>query len=247
MKQKAALRLVDAEVAALYSLRQGAFLRAQVEGDSVKLRGEPLRELCSWLEFLAASLPSRRASQDIGALAAAARVAERSPAAALLQRDWLDAMDGQGLDTVPPQAGREPSPYWRLCTTYTCGLWSLFHILTIAAAEKSAPRSFLGQSGGEITPQLALLRVRGFVANFFGCEECSEHFLRTFDACSLGRCSLRERDGEGAALWLWQAHNGVTRHIILYYIICYCIIYCIIHIHIYIYIYTYYIILYIVI
>jgi len=212
------LRLVDAEVALLYSLRQGTFLSAQnSEGHPAQLQGVALTELRAWLEFLTAVLPSRQACEDIRAITSVVARAQASDTGVLEQHAWSMALDGQGMDSVPPQAGRDPAPYWRLCRTYTCGLWALFHIITIAVAEgiRAKPRGFLAVAGGRGVPQppQALARIRGFVANFFGCRECASSFVQTFDSCSLGRCKLDRLDGEGAAIWLWQVHNGVTRRV----------------------------------
>jgi len=213
----AALRLVDAEVALLYSLRQGAFLAAtSPAGQPSQLLGTALAELRAWLEFLAQVLPGRQACSDVRALAAVVGQAQESAEGALLQDAWTQALDKQGIDSVPPQAGRDPTPYWRLCRTYSCGLWTLFHIITLAAAEwgRAPARGFLAAEGSSLpAPQQALGRLRGFVSHFFGCQECASNFVQTFDSCGLGRCELDALDGEGAALWLWQVHNGVTKRV----------------------------------
>jgi len=48
--------------------------------------------------------------------------------------------------------------------------------------------------------------IHGYVKEFFGCQECSEHFSKMVvrdNALELG--SIREQ-----ALWLWKAHNEVN-------------------------------------
>ena len=87
---------------------------------------------------------------------------------------------------------------WGMCkgsypTTrgYTCGLWSLFHMLTAHSDDDHALAD--------------LTTIRSWVENFFGCRECRDHFL----AMSTGiGSSVRTRDD--AVLWLWQAHNDVN-------------------------------------
>lgn len=252
----AALRLVDAEVAVLVSLWQGAFLEAEA---GQRLSGEPLRELLEWLDFLAVVLPGA-AGEDLTVLAREARHAATMGAATLDSEDaqaggapsgaagagptvasasaigshhsasssgpvlersaWTQILQTHGLDKVPPQAGQHPEGYWRLCRTYTCGLWTVFHLVMVSVAERQgaggllSPTGFLSRSAGYLsgqpTPEEALERIRSFVANFFGCLDCRAHFLRSFDGCDLGRCENPRGDGEAAALWLWKLHNDVT-------------------------------------
>lgn len=80
---------------------------------------------------------------------------------------------------------------------YTCGLWTLFHTLTVSAYKKNV---------NDADNHLEVLHaVRSYVASFFGCEECAGHFAsmsKTMDS----EVSKRE-DG---VLWLWQAHNRVN-------------------------------------
>lgn len=217
----AALRHIDAEVALAYALRQGFTVAAAGSGNATTdqpaaLQGEALEELVRWLGFLAAVLPSLRARRSLHALADVARSAQRR--SGMLERSrWLEALSSRVIDQVPVHAGEDPTPYWRLCGTYTCGLWMLFHVVTVATAEG---RSSLGSNaalsgGGQLRPSPAdaLTRIRGFVAYFFGCADCVGHFVRAFDGCDWGRCTLEPWDGVGAALWLWQVHNAVTERV----------------------------------
>lgn len=78
---------------------------------------------------------------------------------------------------------------------YTCGLWTLFHTLTVNAAHKP------GTEGAKV-----LKAMYGFVSNFFGCTECVQHFKamaarnRIFDV----------KENDKAVLWLWISHNEVN-------------------------------------
>jgi len=60
---------------------------------------------------------------------------------------------------------------------YTCGLWTLFHMLTFAA-----PRAGL-------SPLEGTGAIRTYVEHFFGCSHCRDHFLTLYDACEYGRCA----------------------------------------------------------
>lgn len=197
---RSAKHMYDAEVALLYSMRQGVFLLGEVQDETAILKGEPLAELQRWLDFVARSFPSKVARRDVSSLASSIRqaVAASSTGSSLDRAAFQRLLSVRGIDRVPPQAGINPNAYWRHCKNYTCGLWTLFHMLSQARSTSSI-------SGEEL-----LARVRGFVANFFGCTSCREHFLRAFDSCAFERCRLRADDQEGAARWLWQVHNDVT-------------------------------------
>lgn len=78
---------------------------------------------------------------------------------------------------------------------YSCGLWTLFHTLTVNAALKP------GNEGPRVLPAM-----HGYVKHFFGCTDCSEHFQamasrnRIFDV----------KESDKAVLWLWISHNEVN-------------------------------------
>lgn len=200
----ARLRLIDAEVAVLYSLRQGVFLHA-LDG---KLDGEALLDLLAWLNFLSVSLPSQRACEDMRKLADSVNITQIEANGILNRRDWLRILDGWSLDGLSPDVGIEPTSHWRACRTYTCGLWNLFHIVTTAPSQPAVSRRRLTDA---TIPSLAMVRV--FVSRFFGCSDCARHFLDTYDSCRFGRCELQPSDNEGAALWLWRVHNAVTQRV----------------------------------
>eukprot|EP00933_Yihiella_yeosuensis_P052268 TRINITY_DN50293_c0_g1_i1.p1 TRINITY_DN50293_c0_g1~~TRINITY_DN50293_c0_g1_i1.p1 ORF type:complete len:574 (-),score=88.47 TRINITY_DN50293_c0_g1_i1:148-1869(-) len=202
--------LEDAEVAILYSLWQGTFTKAE----NGRITGDQLQELYRWLDFLARALPSRKASDDLIDLSKATREASNSSgtAAYLETGAWFNLLEKRGLDSIPSQAGMQPAPHWKICSTYTCGLWSLFHILS--QAPSLSAYGFLAASDapqeGAPTAEEVQTRIRGFVANFFGCAYCRDHFLQTFDSCAHDRCKLKPDDRNGVAIWLWQVHNDVT-------------------------------------
>ncbi|CAH2985306.1 unnamed protein product [Chilo suppressalis] len=78
---------------------------------------------------------------------------------------------------------------------YTCGLWTLFHTLTVNAAQKS------GTKGPKV-----LAAMHGYVKHFFGCTECSEHF----QAMAARNRLFDVKENDKAVLWLWISHNEVN-------------------------------------
>lgn len=49
--------------------------------------------------------------------------------------------------------------------------------------------------------------VRGYIANFFQCSDCSKHFTARISKPDAGEVATR-RD---AVLWIWGVHNEVGR------------------------------------
>ncbi|KOB72015.1 Sulfhydryl oxidase [Operophtera brumata] len=78
---------------------------------------------------------------------------------------------------------------------YTCGLWSLFHTLTVNAARKP------GIEGPKV-----LRAMYGYIKNFFGCTECVQHFLAMAERNRL----FDVKENDKAVLWLWISHNEVN-------------------------------------
>jgi hypothetical protein len=94
--------------------------------------------------------------------------------------DWTANCDpSKRVATVEAKGGSSPGGAGRHITVgYTCGLWTLFHMVTLAA-----PRAGL-------TPREATGAIRNYVEHFFGCAHCRDHFLALYDGCDFGRCDV---------------------------------------------------------
>ncbi|NXD16095.1 QSOX1 oxidase, partial [Nothocercus nigrocapillus] len=79
---------------------------------------------------------------------------------------------------------------------YPCSLWTLFHLLTLQAFQ-SGPNKEL--------PLEVLSTMRCYVRNFFGCQECAQHF-EAMAAESMEKVQGRQE----AVFWLWSHHNEVN-------------------------------------
>uniref|UniRef100_A0A4W6FTB4 Sulfhydryl oxidase n=1 Tax=Lates calcarifer TaxID=8187 RepID=A0A4W6FTB4_LATCA len=87
-------------------------------------------------------------------------------------------------------------PYLR---RYPCGVWTLFHVLTVQA--KNA-----GGSGTH--PQEVLGAMRHYIHSFFGCRSCAEHFENMASESMVEVSTL-----SAAVLWLWSRHNRVNNRL----------------------------------
>lgn len=102
---------------------------------------------------------------------------------------------------------------------YTCGLWELFHIMTVGLVEwnKQGDNKWI-----MIPTDTAADALRDYIANFFGCEVCQHNFLSAYEACAFDRCNRLKpqfdddendefpTDWVQLPLWLWETHNAVN-------------------------------------
>ncbi|XP_055374073.1 sulfhydryl oxidase 1 isoform X2 [Condylostylus longicornis] len=82
---------------------------------------------------------------------------------------------------------------------FTCGLWKLFHYLTVQAAENEETQD----------PIEVLQAIHGYVKHFFGCTDCSNHFQEMASRRKIWNVASKD----DAILWLWSAHNEVNQRL----------------------------------
>lgn len=159
------------------------------------LTGEPLQALMDYLDVLITSFPTRGNLReyltDLRNSLATKTTWSGSDIYETVKR-LEEAHAPVYLTNLEYVACRGSLPKYR---GYTCGLWALFHTLTVNAARKP------GSEGPKV-----LKAMHGYVKHFFGCTECSQHFQamaernRIFDV----------KDNDKAVLWLWISHNEVN-------------------------------------
>lgn len=182
---------MDLETALRYSLRH--------EVSAIKsLSGAKLEALRAYLKVLAKYFPfgrnGKRFLSDLETIASATNTVDGSEIGRKLD---VAEQESQRVFSSPKQ--------WLACRGsssekrgYPCGLWKMFHYLTVNAAEHE-----------DAKPREVLDAMLGYVKNFFGCADCSRHF----------REMAEEKDMNGVAssdssvLWLWMAHNTVNKRL----------------------------------
>lgn len=95
---------------------------------------------------------------------------------------------------------------------YTCGLWEIFHIMSIGVVEWNmlAP-----SEAGVITSENAADALHAYISEFFACDVCRRNFLEDYDVCKHDRCNRLGssttdlQEWKQLPLWLWEAHNDV--------------------------------------
>jgi thiol-disulfide isomerase/thioredoxin len=114
-----------------------------------------------------------------------------------------------------------PSPDWspsclKHDSGYTCGLWQLFHIMSIGIVEWNQIVLPLANSEDLIMPPMGVAdALRNYISDFFGCDDCRTHFINAYDACEHDRCNRlmdhnQHSDWIELPLWLYETHNGVN-------------------------------------
>jgi len=198
-------RLLDAATSLRFGLQYGVFV------DGATLDASRLKALLDLLQDLSQMFPGSRVNRDsLGVLHD--QVADGK--GQLSSEQWDDLLgrwsfgkfsgDFAWSTMCNPRADEvDGSPH--VTAGYTCGLWTLFHMLTF-----SGPRAGL-------SPGRTMATVRGYVDHFFGCSHCRQHFLQMFDECWGGRCDIgddrSEESQRALALWLWRAHNTVNSRV----------------------------------
>ena len=100
---------------------------------------------------------------------------------------------------------------------YTCGLWELFHIMSIGFVEWNVqvPSGAQGDKRMAIEADAAGDTLRAFIFHFFGCEVCRTNFIKSYDECQLDRCN-RLTHRKTLRFWkklpdyLFELHNTVN-------------------------------------
>ncbi|XP_037046806.1 sulfhydryl oxidase 1 [Bradysia coprophila] len=95
--------------------------------------------------------------------------------------------------------GCQPSSGTPTLRGFTCGLWFLFHYLTVQAAESETSTD----------PLEVLHAIHGYVKYFFGCSDCSSHF----QSMAVNKRIWNVQTKDDAILWLWMAHNTVNKRL----------------------------------
>ncbi|XP_044733959.1 sulfhydryl oxidase 2 isoform X2 [Chrysoperla carnea] len=83
---------------------------------------------------------------------------------------------------------------------YPCGLWKLFHVLTVQSSELNPP----GVDNNEV-----LTAMHGYIKNFFGCTHCSQHFQKM----ATDRKIFDVVTPDDSIIWLWESHNIVNKRL----------------------------------
>ncbi|OWZ17937.1 Thioredoxin [Phytophthora megakarya] len=183
-------RLKDAGATALLTFEDGFFMGMTV------LEDERYEAAVTWVKTLVATFPMKENRAVLAVLLEKMKQQEK----------WKLSEWKEMLATWQMTANAMSFPVnlfasdekLALCTTYTCGLWTLFHSLTVNVSQ--------------LKPSEVMSAIRLVVKHFFGCEECKRHFLKANPESVVTKLALRDEDGpEAVVLWIWTMHNTVNK------------------------------------
>ncbi|KAG7392619.1 hypothetical protein PHYPSEUDO_015007 [Phytophthora pseudosyringae] len=184
-------RLKDAGTMAVFTFEDGFFMGTTV------LAGERFEAAEAWVRTLASAFPMKENRAALALLVDIMKQQERWK-----QGEWKEMLEKwkatANAMSHPPNLFASKDDL-SLCTTFTCGLWALFHSLTVSDV-------------GQLKPSEILSAIRLVVKHFFGCEECKRHFLKANPESVIRKLALRDEDGSHAvAFWIWTMHNTVNK------------------------------------
>ena len=202
-------RVEDAFTSLRFALDHDVFLGSKV------LREEGLGSLKDLLHVLSLLFPGKRRRGAFRGL-----LESVYPLEELSIKEW-EAFLAVHLDPLAPSVpaaagaaaagGRKKDYKWVVCKSeagYTCGLWILFHLLSVKSAVRAESKA-ASSSTSIISPPYVLKVIKGFVSHFFGCQDCREHFLGAYEE-GKKRWEGGREEGKAAVWWVWWLHDKVN-------------------------------------
>jgi len=200
----------DAALSFTHALRTGIF--SKKDGQNMGLLGSDAREVFSdWIDLLYWALPPtwilHTLINDIRNNIDSVMVSEEN--LLFMVEKHQDVVNGRDLKWSTQCSKSDDR------AGYSCGLWSLFHIISIGVIERH--RAVLGAQHA-VTTKFVAQTIRNYIVHFFDCNECKEYFVEMFDNCGFSHCRRFKQPGkiptpeswEELAVWLWEVHNDVN-------------------------------------
>ncbi|XP_077986131.1 sulfhydryl oxidase 2-like [Glandiceps talaboti] len=189
----------DLESTLHYSFRHEIPLHDVIEGDR-------LEALKKFVDVLAKFFPGR--PQIMSYLEELNYWVEDNGDYKITSDDWLEFVNERYDPEKAPDTYLPTRLKWVGCKGsskiyrgYPCGLWTLFHTLTVRAA--TTKKYYTLEEKLEVLPAM-----RGYIIQFFGCRECADNFDKMAATIS---ASVKTPDE--AVLWLWRSHNKANNRL----------------------------------
>ena len=98
------------------------------------------------------------------------------------------------------------------CASYTCGQWSLFHMMTLNPNESNDDTGTSRLSDNDMVAVVSA--IRRFMTHFFGCIACRTHFLDENPLSVVATMMGVHDKASWLPLWLWRMHNSVNARLV---------------------------------
>lgn len=187
--------LADLESTLRYSLEQEVAARRVIVGDALVALNNYLSVLAKYFPIGEAGISFLQNLKD--------KVFQLKEITGVKLENLLRNLSGTSLDSVLSTKEewlgcRGSEPYFR---GFPCGLWTMFHYMTVSALRDSEHVHF--------DPFEVLEAMVGYVTYFFGCTQCSQHFRQMANRSMKAKVT----NAQQAVLWLWSAHNEVNQRL----------------------------------
>ncbi|RXG59631.1 Sulfhydryl oxidase 2 [Armadillidium vulgare] len=188
------VNMVDIENGISYALRHEVTLHKVLEG-------ETLEALKSFVTVTAKYMPFRPSLLSFLSKLREFLAHKKSLSGVEFEKilKELESSDAKLPDKQPWRECQGSEPKYR---GYPCGLWTLFHSLTVNAFMQK-------DKFYHYNPLESLKAIHGYVKNFFSCEYCSKHFQEMYKLDA--ETSVKSPGDE--VIWLWRAHNKVNKRL----------------------------------
>ena len=206
--------IIDVTLSFIHSLKIGIF---RTTGPLTKPQKNALED---WLALLRVSLPQEWAIHNL--------------IDDLLDNFKIVTKSSNNLERIVNQFHFPRKEWTKSCATrktvgsgFTCGFWKLLHVASIGLAEYRGGINLMNARMTRadaiiFSPEEAADTLREYIANFFPCTDCAEHFLERYDDCSYRRCTrlsdnfetATDADWKEFGKWLWEFHNEVSVRIL---------------------------------
>jgi len=196
--------ILDASLSFMAGLKYGVFMT----NDS--LTAKEKAALKGWLDLLSVSLPPEWGLHTL--------IDELNDNIDFISQSQANLLKILRKHPLPrrvwsPSCMRRDSPQG-----FSCGMWKLLHTSTVGIAEQRGGLNLVQSASRIFSPADAADTIREYMAHFFGCIECRNHFIAQYDECSFRRCdrltdvaqAATPEDWKQLALWLWEVHNDVS-------------------------------------
>ena len=216
----------DATVSLLFALQFDVHVDEMEGGPSRESR---LEAFSKWVDLLYWTLPSSwKVNTLINDLRTNNRIEELS-----------NVIITNTVESNKDVVLNDPSVLWtdscqrrsRKSEGYTCGLWSLFHIISIGVVEQH--HHVIGDTE-MISTQVVAETFRDYINNFLGCKVCKKKFNQLYKK-SCGKLSTgcdrfkkKKRRGKRVdprknpdveywrdfTIWVWEIHNAINLEVL---------------------------------
>ncbi|KAL4151652.1 hypothetical protein PRNP1_008594 [Phytophthora ramorum] len=196
-------RLRDAGKAVMLSLENSFFMGVPA------LEGERYDAALKWVNALGATFPVKGNRVALAKLADSLKQKQSWPLAEWdeLITTWRSAAKETSFPLDLFDSGVDKDSEWAVCKTYTCGLWTLFHSMTVRDTR-------VGDSSGSWKSSDTMAAIRLYVKFFFGCEDCRQHFMEANPESLVEELAASDTNGPHAVvMWAWKMHNKVNKRL----------------------------------